>query len=190
MDKARYDRVSILIHWTAALLVGLLFATVWARERAPESAQALLAAHRACGLLVWLLTLARLLWRRGHPAPEAALAPPHRLAARSSQALLIALLVVQPATGLAQSLLRGRAFSIGVAAIPALLPKNKAAMALFHKLHELGAWTLAGIVGVHAAAALVHHFILRDEVLRAMLPAAPRRVAAQLLLPPAETTRE
>jgi len=47
------------------------------------------------------------------------------VAARSSQALRLALLIVQPATSLAQSLLRGRAFSIGIAAIPALLPKNK-----------------------------------------------------------------
>ena len=48
----------------------------------------------------------------------------------------------------------------------------------FAEYHEGAAWLLLGLVGAHAAAALAHHFIKRDDVLRAMLPAwlaGPRR---------------
>jgi cytochrome b561 len=51
---------------------------------------------------------------------------------------------------------------------------NKPLTALFHEIHELSAWVLLGLIGLHIMAALFHRFILRDEVLQSMLPWRPR----------------
>ena len=59
--------------------------------------------------------------------------------------------------------------------IPPLVARNVGLVGLFRAAHEIGAWCLFGLAGLHAAAALVHHFILRDHVLEAMAPAFRRR---------------
>ena len=47
---------------------------------------------------------------------------------------------------------------------------KQALRATFHLTHELGAWTLGTLAAGHAAAALIHHFVLRDDVLECMEP--------------------
>ena len=41
--------------------------------------------------------------------------------------------------------------------------------------HEIAAWTIAGLVALHAAGALKHHWIDRDDVLERMLPPVRER---------------
>jgi len=50
------------------------------------------------------------------------------------------------------------------------MPEHSALQAAFYLAHELGAWALAALVAGHAAVALVHHFVLRDDVLECMAP--------------------
>jgi hypothetical protein len=50
------------------------------------------------------------------------------------------------------------------------MPRDLTLQAAFHFSHELGAWALAGLAVGHAAAALFHHFVLRDDVLESMAP--------------------
>jgi cytochrome b561 len=57
-----------------------------------------------------------------------------------------------------------------MAQCPAFVPKDLALAAIFHEVHEIGAWCLIALASLHATAALVHHFILRDDVLEAMAP--------------------
>ena len=47
---------------------------------------------------------------------------------------------------------------------------DKPLTALFHQIHALSAWVLLGLIGLHILAALFHRFVLKDEVLRSMLP--------------------
>jgi cytochrome b561 len=84
-------------------------------------------------------------------------------------------LLIQPATGLAQTILRGRPFEVFGWTIPQLVARDVALVGIFHAAHEIGAWCLFALAGAHAAAALVHHFVLRDDVLEAMAPALRRR---------------
>jgi polyisoprenoid-binding protein YceI len=58
----------------------------------------------------------------------------------------------------------------GVVPLPDLLDKNKELGEALEELHEALAWTLATLVALHVAAALKHHFVDRDVVLRRMLP--------------------
>jgi superoxide oxidase len=99
----------------------------------------------------------------------------HQLGARLSEYGLYALLLIQPATGVAQTILRGRTFEVFVWSSPPLVARDVALVGIFRAAHEIGASCLFALVGLHAAAALVHHFILRDDVLEAMAPAFRRR---------------
>jgi cytochrome b561 len=180
-----FDTLTIALHWTTLLIVltlfgsGLLYGQVEARSWAPP----LLQAHRSLGVTIWTLTVFRLLWRitgAGFPAFPASMTQLHQLGARLSEYGLYALLLIQPATGLAQTILRGRTFELFAWSIPPLVARNVALVRIASGAHEIGAWCLFALAGLHAAAALVHHFILRDDVLEAMAPAF-RRTGAQRL---------
>jgi superoxide oxidase len=175
-----FDTLTITLHWTTLLIVlslfgsGLLYGQVEERSWAPP----LLQVHRSLGVMIWTLTVFRLLWRvtgARFPAFPVSMTPLHQLSARLSEYGLYALLLIQPATGLAQTILRGRAFELFTWSIPPLVARDVALVGIFRSAHEIGAWCLFVLAGLHAAAALVHHFILRDDVLEAMAPAFRRR---------------
>jgi cytochrome b561 len=175
-----FDTLTITLHWTTLLVVltlfgsGLLYGQVEERSWAPP----LLQVHRSLGVTIWALTVFRLLWRvtgAQFPAFPPSMTPLHQLGARLSEYGLYALLLIQPATGLAQTILRGRPFELFAWSIPPLVAKDAALVRIFHGVHEIGAWCLFALAGLHAAAALVHHFILRDDILEAMAPAFRRR---------------
>jgi cytochrome b561 len=173
------DAASIALHWATVILVAALFAVALSLGQAEggESARTLLTLHRSLGVGVWLITLLRLGWRltraRVPPLPES-VPPIQRLAARLNEAALYALLLIQPLTGLVQSLFRGKAFDLFFWGLPPLVARDKAIVHTFHAIHEWGAWTLAAVIGVHASAALLHGLVLRDGVFQTMLPGRAR----------------
>ena len=175
-----FDTTTITLHWISLLLVlamvgtGLLYGQVEERPWAPS----LLWAHRSLGVTVWIITVLRLTWRltsARFPEFPASMTRLHRLAARSSEYGLYALLLIQPVTGLAQTVLSGRPFELFAWTIPPVADKHSGYALLFHGAHELGAWCLIGLVSLHALAALFHHFIRRDDVLEAMAPILRRK---------------
>jgi cytochrome b561 len=174
-DVLRFDALTIALHWLALVLLAALFATAWGRSLAEDAATAglLLALHRACGVLLWMLTVARIAWRLtsgAAPSPSPPLPRPQRLAAAATQYALYALLIVQPILGLAHSLFRGKPFDLLVVTVPALVPRDADLSHRLHKLHEQAAWLMLALIGLHAGAALFHRFALRDHVLQSMLP--------------------
>ena len=129
--------------------------------------------YRSLGVTIWVATALRLAWRLTNaklpPFPQNMPKVQQRLA-KASEYGLYALLLVQPATGLAATLVRGRQFAIFLWQIPQLIPEDKALLATFDLAHKLGAWALGALILGHAAAALIHHFVLRDDVLQCMAP--------------------
>jgi cytochrome b561 len=175
-----FDTLTITLHWTTLLIVLTLFGSALLYGQVEERSWAppLLQVHRSLGVMIWSLTVLRLLWRvtgARFPGFPKSMTPLHQLVARLSEYGLYALLLIQPATGLAQTILRGRPFEVFAWSIPQLVARDMALVRIFHSAHEIGAWCLFALAGLHAAAALVHHFILRDDVLEAMAPAFRRR---------------
>jgi cytochrome b561 len=174
-----FDAVIIVLHWTTLVAVLGLFTAALLIDRAPDPAWAagLLTIHRSLGVTVWTLTLARLGWRM-----TAATLPPwpqsvgrtQRLAARINEYGLYGLLLVQPITGVLQTLYRGKAFDLLAWRVPALVARDKALVHLTAGLHTAGALVLAGLVGLHAAAALFHLIVARDGIFESMAT-VPRR---------------
>jgi cytochrome b561 len=126
------------------------------------------------------LTMFRLVWRcraRIPPLPGD-LHPLQKLAARATEAVIYLLLIAQSVLGLIHTNARGQRVDLFfLGSLPAVIAPDKSLGRLTHDLHELAADALLIVIGVHAAAALYHHFIRRDAVLAAMLPARFRRAA-------------
>jgi cytochrome b561 len=178
--RSSFDRVIIALHWATVLILVALFATIWFRSQAHHSAagQLLLQVHRSLGVSLWFITCVRLLWRLGYadlPPFPSNMGPLHRKMVQATECSLYALLIVQPATGLGASLFSGRGFALLGFQVPALLHADHAVRNSLQWLHDVGAWALAILVGSHAAAALFHHLVLRDDVLARMAPFIARK---------------
>src|SRR5579862_7107941 len=112
----RFDRVTIALHWLTLLLVIGQFTTAWLLSQAGDdgaAAAGLLTLHRATGVVTWCLVAGRLIWRAGfaHKPPFPASMPKaRRWAAKLNEFGLYALLLLQPLTGLGDTLFRGRPF--------------------------------------------------------------------------------
>jgi cytochrome b561 len=178
----RFDAVTLWLHWITAVLVLCQFATAFSLDHLePAQIDLVLAVHRSTGLLLWGLTAARLVWRltlMQVPPTDPRMPSLQRLAARANEYALYLLLLVQPVTGLTDSLFRAHAFPVFGMTVPVLVAKSKPIFHAAHGLHQAGGWLLAGLVGLHTAAALFHRLVLRDGVLQSMLPAGRRQSAS------------
>jgi cytochrome b561 len=169
-----FDAVTITVHWITVLLVLGLYAVALAMSQVQDqaSAKALLTLHRSLGVTVWTLTVLRLVWRlrwaRLPPYPDS-MGAFQRLVARLNEYVLYLLLLTQPVTGAIQSLYRGKPFDLFFLwRVPAVVGRDRALTHLFHAIHEWGAWVFAALIGLHALAALIHRFVLRDGVFQSM----------------------
>jgi len=88
--------------------------------------------------------------------------------------------LIQPLTGMAQSLTRGRPFPLLGWEVPSVMAKDRALTALLHGIHEISAWALLGLISAHILAALFHRFVLRDGVFQSMSPLKPSSGAKML----------
>jgi cytochrome b561 len=168
-----YDPLTIFLHWTTLALVLVQLASAWLIDHggSREAGALALSVHRSSGSALWLIVVLRLVWRfTGMKLPPF---PPgmgrlHITGVHLSEYGLYLLLLAQPLTGLADTMLRGRPFALFIWTVPALIARDKPAAALAHLAHMAGAWALIALVTVHALAALTHRFVLDDGVLESM----------------------
>jgi cytochrome b561 len=173
----RYGAVAQIMHWLIAALVFAMFGLGWYMARLPLGQEKfdLYQLHKSLGITIFALAVLRLLWRSFHPAPPlpAGLPPWERTAARISHALLYLMLLVQPLIGFLQS--NAANFPVvlwGVWPLPALIGSNEGLGETLVVVHRWNSRLLLLLILLHVAAALRHHFVLKDDVLRRMLPAA------------------
>jgi len=170
----RFDRVAILLHWLMALAIIGLWVVGHLIDVVPKgpSRSDVIFMHKSVGVIILVLAVARLAWRltRQHPALPAAMPAWEQLLARLGHWALYGLMLAMPADGILMSQSGGREVSVFGLVLPNLLGKDEGLNHLFKEGHELLGWVLAVVVIGHAAAALRHHFILKDNVLTRMLP--------------------
>ena len=171
----RYGALAQLFHWSIVALVIVQFALAEIAEELPIGLDKLatLARHKSVGITILGLAVLRLLWRLANPMPAPPSSTPawQRRAARASHVGLYVLLFVQPLTGWLMSSAKNYPVSwFGLVTLPDLVAPSQSLFETLQDVHEAGATALAALAIVHAAAALKHHFIDRDDVLRRMLP--------------------
>jgi cytochrome b561 len=134
--------------------------------------------HISAGLLILIALIMRLAWRAANPVPPpepnefgkwlGAFADP---AARLAHYTLYVLLIAVPLTGIITQFAHGDALSLfGIGEIPSPWTRDRAFTHTVKEIHEIVAHALVIVASFHTAAALIHHFVFRDNTLTRMLP--------------------
>jgi cytochrome b561 len=171
-----YGSLSKVLHWTIVLLILPQYFLVEAAEELPNGLEKLqiMTWHKSLGMLVLLLALVRIAWKvmnKGVPGPIGNAW--QRKAAAAGHGLLYLLILAQPLTGwIASSTANYPVTLFGWFQFPALVGENHDLHELMEEVHEVLFFTLLAVAAIHVAAALYHHFVLKDGVLRRMLPFA------------------
>ena len=172
-----FDQGTRVLHWLTASFMLSVFVLAFLIDLATLRAShiAFLQLHRSMGLAVWLLTLFRLAWRLNAKYPDwpSDISETMRAVAKTTEYALYLLLLLQPILGLVQTNARGeRASLFFLGQLPALIEKNRPLAQQLLITHKLVGFSLLGLIALHVLAALFHHFVRRDDILTAMLPAA------------------
>ncbi len=181
-NSQRYGWISIGLHWLVAMTVVGLFALglwmvdlgyydAWYRK-GPDL-------HRSIGILLFLVMSARLLWRWISP-PPAALATHQRwevILGHLAHWALYGLLFVAMVSGYLITSADGSSVSVfNWFAVPSITGHRSGLEEIAGDIHEIAVWSLIILAGLHALAALKHHFLDRDDTLRRMLGMSLRQI--------------
>lgn len=173
-SRSGYGLISIGIHWLSALLilflfglgiymVGLGYYDDW-YHKGPEL-------HVSLGLVVLLLMILRVLWRFANPTPhDLSDKRVQNFAAKLVKLGLYAFIIIVLISGYLITTAEGQPASMfNLIKFPVLIQLSAQNVDLAGKLHEYFAWGIVLLVAVHAAGALMHHFVFRDRTLVRML---------------------
>lgn len=168
-----YTRTAVALHWLVAALVITALTMGWIMTDMATSPLKLrvFSWHKWVGVTVLALFFVRTLWRLTHAAPPPLSVPAwQRVMTQTLHGLLYVMLLLQPLSGWIFSNAAGRQIVyLGLIPLPNLVGKDKALAGTVEGFHNTGAVIIAVAVGLHALAALKHHFIDRDDTLKRML---------------------
>lgn len=171
----RYSSLSIALHWlTLALLIGV-YACIELREMYPRGSgprEALKMWHFTLGLTVFVVVWVRFAARvMGKTPPIVPAAPSWQMVvAVIVEFSLYGLMVILPLLGWLTLSAEGDAIPFFGLQLPALVAENKPLAQRAEELHVTLATIGYFLIGLHAAAALFHHYVQRDNALKRMLP--------------------
>jgi cytochrome b561 len=170
----RYGAVAIALHWVMALMLVVLIGMGLYMVGLPDAGFdkvkiTLILYHKELGLAALLVATVRLAWRMSNQLPALVDTLPYwqKVTARLVHLSFYGLLFALPMSGLLMSSAAAIPVSaFGVVDVPDLVAPSDD---LFHRMIEVHRWLGYGLlvlIGVHAGAALTHHFLKRDDTLR------------------------
>ena len=170
-----YGIVARGFHWLMALMIIGMLCVGFYMDGLPMSPDKLrfYGLHKATGVLILALVSLRLLWRAANPVPALPSDMPvwQRWGAHLSHYGLYGLMFAMPLIGWTMSSAAGIPVSVfGWFSLPHLIGPSKELVDLTKALHFYGALALIALISAHAGAALYHHFIRKDTILKRMLP--------------------
>lgn len=166
----RYGSIAIGIHWLTAFIILVMLAMGFLMQDL-EGDTRLLAyrLHALGGITVLALTVLRLLWRIPDRKPDLPddMSGPTRFGARAAHGLLYLVLLGMAGSGVGILILSGLGEILSGASS---LPVPREFDVAPRQPHEIFAYLLIALLVLHIGAALYHHFVRRDDVLRRMWP--------------------
>lgn len=168
-----YGLVAKSFHWILfmmlafSIVAGNLMASM---PNTPEKFQAT-GLHKSFGLVILLLVLLRLIWRLVNTRPDDSkdTTPVQNLMAHAMHGFLYLIMFAQPLSGILMSQAFGYPVKFfGGVAFPTLIEKNKEIAEFFLSAHGTIWIVLVVVVFVHAGAAIYHHLVLKDNILKRM----------------------
>lgn len=172
----RFTIPAIILHWLVAILIAAAFALGITMVDIPGITPTKLkyfSWHKWLGVTVLGLACVRLIWRLTHASPAYPASMPawQQKAAHGLHALLYLLIFAVPVSGYFYSLAAGvPVVYLGIWPMPVLIEADPQLKPILKQLHYLLNTALLACIAVHVLAALKHHFIDRDGVLKRMLP--------------------
>ena len=167
----RYTRTAIALHWLIAVDVIVQFCWGWWMQGVPKQPAGMRAdafnLHKSVGMTILMLMSVRLLWRWGHPPPAFPAMPKWQAAlAHVVHATLYAVLLLHPLSGYLGSVFSGYPVRFFGVLLPTWAAKNEAWKDLLANAHLTNSCILAAAIAIHVLAALKHHFIDGNGLLR------------------------
>jgi len=175
-DGERWGSLAQFFHWTIVLLIITQGAIGLVMVDLPKNPGIIpvYTFHKSLGLTIFALAVMRLAWRALDPRPAEVAGIPHwqRVSARLGHALLYTLLFALPLSGWLFDSLSGLRplYWFGLFEVPHLVAPDKALKDAAAETHEVLFWVLVAVAAGHAAIALVHQFVHRNNVLGRMWP--------------------
>lgn len=174
-DAAQYGWLSAGLHWVMLFLLVAIYASMESRDFYPKGSatrEAMKTWHYMLGLCVLGLATVRLAIHFVGPVPAISPAPSkwQGTAAKLTKVALYVFMLGMPVLGWMLLSTEGTPIPFFGLQLPALLNENEALAETVKEVHETGATIGYFLIGLHAAAALYHHYVLRDDTLRRMLP--------------------
>lgn len=172
---SRFHPAIIALHWGVLLLIVGVYASMELREFLPKGSaprELLKVVHYSLGLTVLALVIGRVVLRlrSGTPAVTPPLSPLLKLGASGMHLALYAFMIAMPLLGWATLSAEGKSILFfGIPLFP-IVPISEALTEYFEETHETIGKIGYFLIGAHAAAALYHHYIRRDDTLKRMLP--------------------
>jgi cytochrome b561 len=174
----RYGIVAIVLHWFMALLLIFLIILGLYMVALPEvgfnrKKIALILLHKDIGMIALALALLRFVWRLGNIVP---MLPPtipmwQKIAARTVHLAFYGFMIALPVSGWMMSSAAGiPATILGVFTLPNLVSSNMNKVPMYIEIHKWLGYGLIATIGLHISAAMLHHFVYKDDTLRRMLP--------------------
>lgn len=172
----RYGSLTIALHWLMLLLFVAVYGTIELREiyeKGSDPREALKTWHFMLGMLVFMLVWLRIAARMSGSTPLIRPAPPRlqELSAKLLHLALYALMIGMPLTGWLLLSAAGKPIPFFGFELPALIGENKDLAGQIKEVHEFVGKTGYFLIGLHAVAALYHHYVVRDDTMTRMLPA-------------------
>ncbi|MCW5580502.1 MAG: cytochrome b [Luteimonas sp.] len=170
-----FNRWSIALHWAMVVLFVLVYALIELRvlfDKGSMPREAMKSLHFMFGLLIFALVWIRLFLRLRYAAPPIVPAVPawQKLVSGTVQAALYVFMIGMPLAGWVVLSAAGKPIPFFGLHLPALVGVDKPFAGEVQDIHAtvgtIGYW----IIGLHALAALVHHYVWKDNTLRRMLP--------------------
>ena len=175
-----YDRTTIVLHWTTAILVVLLWIIGQTADWIPDGPvnTDYWSVHVVLGFVLAVVIAWRTIWRSfgGRELPAADAGPLQVLAKATHHGLYLLLWIVI-VLGVVNAFVRGYNL-FDLASLPQI--GDRALRKPITQWHGLAANVLLGLAGLHAAAALFHHYVIGDSVLGRMLPENERSTTTQV----------
>lgn len=173
--KNRYGSLSIALHWLMLLVMAAVFAAVELHDNYPRGSEMqhdLMTWHFQLGLVVLILVVIRLILKFIAPDPEIQPTPSkiQHIGAKAMHVALYLIMVCMPIAGYIGRTLAGSTVYFFGMALPVFLAPNKDLAENIFDIHSLIGNTAYFLIGIHAAAALFHHYFQRDDTLLRMLP--------------------
>ncbi|MFA5959592.1 MAG: cytochrome b [Tatlockia sp.] len=171
-SKSHFGVIAILLHWIMALLIIGLLAVGLYMVTLPIGLEKLklYGWHKEYGFIVLALAFVRLGWRLINQTPSLSLPWIERIAARLVHWVFYAFMFAMPLTGWLITSAAGLPASFfGLFTLPNLIAPNETLRPVFETMHQWVGYALILTIFLHTSAALKHHFINKDNILRRML---------------------